>query len=108
VTVRDINEGTDDVLPVSSLFVFIGAAPHTDWLSGVVQRDERGFILTGRDVKGRVRAASGAERDRYLLETSIAGVFAVGDVRARSMKRVASAVGEGSIAVQFVHQYLSL
>jgi thioredoxin reductase (NADPH) len=108
VTVRNTEDGTDDALDVTSLFVFIGAAPHTDWLSGVVQRDERGFILTGPDVKGRVRVASGAERDRYLLETSVPGVFAVGDVRARSMKRVASAVGEGSIAVQFVHQYLSL
>ncbi len=108
VTVRDTRAGSEDVLGVTSLFVFIGAAPHTDWLSGVVQRDERGFILTGPDVKGRVRLPSGGERDRYLLETSVAGVFAVGDVRARSMKRVASAVGEGSIAVQFVHHYLSL
>jgi thioredoxin reductase (NADPH) len=108
VTVRDADAGAEQDLVASSMFVFIGAAPYTDWLGGVVQRDERGFLRTGPDVPGRVHLPSGAERDRYLLETSIPGVFAVGDVRARSMKRVASAVGEGSIAVQFVHQYLSL
>ena len=90
------------------MFVFIGAVPNTDWLGGVVQRDDRGFVFTGADLRGRVRTPAGSERDRYLLETSVPGVFGVGDVRARSMKRVASAVGEGSIAVQFVHQYLAL
>ncbi len=108
VTVRDLDTGRTEDLLTSSMFVFIGAEPFTDWLHGVVQRDERGFLLTGADLNGRVRTPSGAERDRYLLETSVPGVFAVGDVRARSMKRVASAVGEGSIAVQFVHQYLAL
>jgi thioredoxin reductase (NADPH) len=90
------------------MFVFIGAEPHTDWLSGTVARDERGFVLTGADVGGRIRTPAGVERDRYLLESSVPGVFAVGDVRARSVKRVASAVGEGSIAVQFIHEYLAL
>ena len=84
-------------------FVFIGAAPRTDWLDGVVARDERGFILAGPDAQ-----ADGwpLARDPYLLETSVPGVFVAGDVRARSIKRVASAVGEGSMAVSLIHQYL--
>jgi thioredoxin reductase (NADPH) len=93
---------------VASMFIFIGAEPRTDWLDGTIERDPRGFVLTGGAVPGRVRRPGRPERDRYLLETSVPGVFAVGDVRASSVKRVASAVGEGSIAVQFVHQYLSL
>jgi len=85
-------------------FVFIGASPRTDWLSGVVARDERGFILAGPDVP-----ADGwpLPRDPYVLETSVPGVFVAGDVRARSVKRVASAVGEGSMAVSLIHQYLA-
>jgi thioredoxin reductase (NADPH) len=83
--------------------VFIGASPRTDWLEGVVARDERGFIVAGPDVR-----ADGwpLKRDPFLLETSVPGVFVAGDVRARSIKRVASAVGEGSMAVSLVHQYL--
>ena len=108
VTVRDLDTGVTDELSATAMFIFIGAEPHTDWLEGVVARDERGFVLTGSDVsQRRVHTQSGAERDRYMLETSVPGVFAVGDVRSRSVKRVASAVGEGSIAVQFVHQYLA-
>jgi thioredoxin reductase (NADPH) len=95
-------------LKVAAMFIFIGAEPRTDWLAGAVDRDPRGFLLTGRAVPGQVRDPGRPERDRYLLETSVPGVFAVGDVRASSVKRVASAVGEGAIAVQFVHQYLSL
>jgi thioredoxin reductase (NADPH) len=93
----------EDVLDVDACFVFIGAAPRTDWLEGVVARDERGFILAGPDAR-----ADGwpLKRDPYLLETSVPGVFVAGDVRARSIKRVASAVGEGSMAVSLVHQYL--
>jgi thioredoxin reductase (NADPH) len=93
---------------VAAMFIFIGAEPRTEWLAGAVDRDPRGFLLTGRAVPGQVRDPGRPERDRYLLETSVPGVFAVGDVRASSVKRVASAVGEGAIAVQFVHQYLSL
>jgi thioredoxin reductase (NADPH) len=98
------NGGGDQVLDADACFVFIGAAPRTDWLEGVVARDERGFILAGLDAK-----ADGwpLARDPYLLETSVPGVFVAGDVRARSIKRVASAVGEGSMAVSLVHQYLS-
>ncbi len=90
------------------LFIFIGAQPHTDWLDGVVEKGDRGFILTGPDLQLNGRRPKGwtLERDPYLLETNIPGVFAVGDVRQGSVKRVASSVGEGSICVQFVHQYL--
>jgi thioredoxin reductase (NADPH) len=88
---------------VDACFVFIGAAPRTDWLDGVVARDERGFILAGLDVKDD---GWPLERDPFPLETSVPGVFVAGDVRARSIKRVASAVGEGSMAVALVHQYL--
>jgi thioredoxin reductase (NADPH) len=108
VAVRHRDSGEVDRVATRSMFVFIGAEPHTDWLDGMVGRDKRGFICTGSAVPGRVTMASGAERDRFLLETSLPGVFAVGDARAGSVKRVASAVGEGSIAVQFVHEYLAL
>ena len=93
----------EETLPVDACFVFIGALPRTDWLDGVVARDERGFILAGRDVAGNGWPLS---RDPHLLETSVPGVFVAGDVRARSIKRVASAVGEGSMAITLVHQYL--
>jgi thioredoxin reductase (NADPH) len=84
-------------------FVFIGAQPRTDWLDGVVARDERGFILAGSDAR---EGGWPLPREPYLLETSVPGVFVAGDVRARSIKRVASAVGEGSMAVSLIHQYL--
>ncbi|MDP2711829.1 MAG: FAD-dependent oxidoreductase [Solirubrobacteraceae bacterium] len=90
-------------LDVDACFVFIGASPHTDWLEGVVARDAHGFLLAGPDVRD---AGWPLKRDPYLLETSVPGVFVAGDVRARSIKRVASAVGEGSMAVSLVHQYL--
>ncbi len=91
-------------LDADACFVFIGAAPQTDWLEGVVARDGRGFILAGLDA-----ASNGwpLRRDPYPLETSVPGVFVAGDVRARSIKRVASAVGEGSMAVSLIHQYLA-
>jgi thioredoxin reductase (NADPH) len=108
VLVRRGDEPEPVAVDVASMFIFIGAEPRTDWLDGTIERDPRGFVLTGGAVPGRVRRPGRPERDRYLLETSVPGVFAVGDVRASSVKRVASAVGEGSIAVQFVHQYLSL
>jgi thioredoxin reductase (NADPH) len=101
--------GTVDRVPATSLFIFIGAEPRTDWLEGVVERDERGFVLTGTDLLhgGRPPKQWGLEREPFLLEASLPGVFAVGDVRHGSVKRVASSVGEGAIAVQFVHQHLS-
>src|ERR1700680_1032400 len=96
-------------VPANSMFVFIGAEPCTSWLTGVVERNERGFILTGPDLLKSGKRPKGwtLERDPGLLETNIPGVFAVGDVRYGSVKRVASGVGEGSVAIQFVHQYLS-
>jgi thioredoxin reductase (NADPH) len=95
--------GAESVLDADACFVFIGASPRTNWLDGVVARDERGFILAGPDVQG---AGWPLPREPYLLETSVPGVFVAGDVRARSIKRVASAVGEGSMAVSLIHQYL--
>jgi thioredoxin reductase (NADPH) len=93
----------EERLPADACFVFIGALPRTDWLEGVVARDDRGFILAGPDAAGNGWPLA---RDPYLLETSVPGVFVAGDVRARSIKRVASAVGEGSMAITLVHQYL--
>jgi thioredoxin reductase (NADPH) len=90
-------------LDVDACFIFIGAAPRTDWLEGVVARDERGFILSGADARGN---GWPLKREPYVLETSVPGIFVAGDVRARSIKRVASAVGEGSMAVSLIHQYL--
>ncbi|MBE9114404.1 FAD-dependent oxidoreductase [Lusitaniella coriacea LEGE 07157] len=100
------NSKTDEAqtFPAKSLFIFIGAVPRTDWLDGLVERDDRGFILTGSDIHSKGWML---ERDAHLLETNVPGIFAVGDVRHGSVKRVASGVGEGSICVQFVHRYLS-
>jgi thioredoxin reductase (NADPH) len=90
------------------LFVFIGAAPRTDWLDGVVRRDEGGFVLAGPDLLVEHTRPPGwdVDRDPWHLETSVPGVFVAGDVRADSVKRVASAVGEGAMAVTLVHRYL--
>jgi thioredoxin reductase (NADPH) len=96
-------------IPATSLFVFIGAAPGTAWLPASILRDENGFLLAGPDLRtdGKLPEQWREEREPYLLESSVPGVFVAGDVRHNSVKRVASAVGEGSIAVQFVHQYLA-
>jgi thioredoxin reductase (NADPH) len=93
--------------PASSLFIFIGAAPKTDWMPAELCRDSKGFILAGPDLKAQSPKSWPLERDPYLLETSVPGIFVAGDVRFNSVKRCASAVGEGSIAIQFVHQYLA-
>jgi thioredoxin reductase (NADPH) len=98
------SDGIESIEEVDACFVFIGAAPRTEWLAGVVARDERGYILAGLDAKGD---GWPLQRDPFPLETSVPGVLVAGDVRARSIKRVASAVGEGSMAVSLVHQYLA-
>src|SRR5579884_1215463 len=96
-------------VPASAMFIFIGALPRTDWLADLIVRDNRGFVLTGPDLIRDGKRPNGwtLDRDPYLLETNVPGIFAVGDVRHGSVKRVASGVGEGSVAVQFIHQYLS-
>jgi thioredoxin reductase (NADPH) len=97
-------DGAETLEEADACFVFIGASPRTDWLAGVVARDERGFILAGPDVREQ---GWPLRRDPQVLETSVPGVFVAGDVRARSIKRVASAVGEGSMAVSLIHEYLA-
>jgi thioredoxin reductase (NADPH) len=97
----------DEARPASSLFIFIGAAPKTDWLPKELACDSRGFILAGPELKAKSAGAWTLDREPYLLETSVPGIFVAGDVRYNSVKRCASAVGEGSIAIQFVHQYLA-
>jgi thioredoxin reductase (NADPH) len=108
LTLCDGTSGKTETVPAAWLFVFIGAAPLTGWLDGVVMRDERGFILAGPDLAAGGERPPGWQLDRapYHLETSVPGVFAAGDVRAESAKRVASAVGEGAMAVMLVHRYL--
>ena len=104
----DTGTGVVEEVPAAFLFVFIGAAPCTDWLDEVVQRDPRGFVVTGPDllVGGKRPRGWPLDRDPYYLEGSVPGVFAAGDARANSVKRVASAVGEGAMAIQLVHRYL--
>jgi thioredoxin reductase (NADPH) len=101
-------KGEED-LPLAAIFVFIGQQPRTEWLEGTVIRDSGGFVLTGSQLleEGKRPAGWGLDRDPFLLESSLPGIFVAGDVRHRSVKRIASAVGEGAMAVQFVHQYLS-
>ena len=107
VTVEDARSGERSELDCRALFVFVGADPHTEWLHGKVAMDSKGFLFTGRDVDGDDLAQYDGERPLF-LETSRPGVFAVGDVHSGSIKRVASAVGEGSMAVRLVHQRLEL
>jgi thioredoxin reductase (NADPH) len=109
ISVLCSDTNTLERVPASSMFIFIGALPRTDWLSALIERDDRGFILTGPDLirDGERPKGWALDRDPFLLETNVPGIFAVGDVRHGSVKRVASGVGEGSVAVQFIHQYLS-
>jgi thioredoxin reductase (NADPH) len=108
LTLCDADSGATETVPAGHVFVFIGAAPHTEWLSGTVIRDEHGFIRTGPDLltDGRRPPGWAVDRDPLYLESSVPGVFVAGDVRAQSVKRVASAVGEGAMAVTLVHRYL--
>jgi thioredoxin reductase (NADPH) len=108
LTICDRAAGTQERVKAGYVFVFIGAAPRTEWLGSVLARDPRGFVLTGPDlaVDGRRPRGWQLDRDPYYLEASVPGVFAAGDVRANSVKRVASAVGEGAMAIQLIHGYL--
>ncbi|MEU4557055.1 FAD-dependent oxidoreductase [Actinoplanes sp. NPDC023936] len=108
ITICDSKNGTKATVECGYLFVFIGAEPRTDWLGDVVARDEKGFIRTGPDLVANGDRPRGWDRDRdpFYLESSVPGIFAAGDVRANSIKRVASAVGEGAMAVALVHRYL--
>lgn len=107
IRLRSKHSGEIDDLAASSMFVFIGASPYTDWLPPRIERDDHGFLVTGTALGARRFPTADGERDPFLYETSVPGVFAVGDVRSRSVKRVASAVGEGSVTVQMVHEYLN-
>lgn len=109
ITIRNSRTGEEETLPAMALFLFIGAVPQTGWVAGVLERDEHGFLLTGPDLPGEGGRPRGwmLDRDPYLLETNVPGVFVAGDVRYGSTKRIATAVGEGAIAVRFVHEYLS-
>lgn len=101
--------GGEEELPLAAVFVFIGQQPRTEWLEGTVRRDPSGFVITGSEllIDGKPPAGWGLAREPFLLESSFPGVMVAGDVRFRSVKRIASAVGEGAMSVQFVHQYLA-
>jgi thioredoxin reductase (NADPH) len=108
VTLKPVHGGEPRTIAAAAMFVFIGVAPRSDVFAGVLPRDDKGFILTGEDlprIAGRPRDWI-LDRDPYMFETAIPGVFAVGDVRANANRRVASAVGEGSAAIYLVHRYL--
>ncbi len=109
LTLTDRGSGLTETAPATALFILIGAEPHTDWLPDSIRRDRWGFVLTGADLltDGRLPAGWPLERPPMPFETSLPGVFAVGDVRHGSIKRVASAVGEGSVAIRLIHDYLS-
>src|SRR6266511_3830398 len=107
LVLRDESTGRTQTVPAGALFILIGAKPHTDWLPRDIRRDEKGFILTGQDLAAGQRGESAPARIPLPLETSMPGVFAAGDVRYGSVKRVASAVGEGGVSIRSVHQYLA-
>lgn len=109
ITIQRAATGQKEQFPAASLFIFIGAQPRTEWLSGLIERDELGFILSGPDLlrDGKRPKSWTLDRDPGLLETNVPGIFVVGDVRHGSVKRVASGVGEGAVVVQFMHQYLA-
>lgn len=109
ITLAHASAGAISTVPPTALFIFIGAMPCTEWTANLLARDEQGFLLTGSDVMhdGRLPKGWTLERAPLLLETNVPGIFVAGDVRRGSVKRVASGVGEGSIAIQFIHRYLS-
>ncbi len=106
IEIRDRARGVTERRTADGVLIFIGADANTGWLPAAIARDGRGYVLTRADIPVAARDAT-LGRDPYLLETSVPGIFAAGDVRHDSMKRVASAVGEGSMAIAFIHQYLA-
>ena len=108
LTLSDCITSQTRTVPAAALFLFIGAVPHSDLVAGIVERNSAGFILTGQDLirDGKKPQGWRLQRDPYLLETSVPGIFAAGDIRQGAVRRVASAVGEGAVAVSLVHQYL--
>jgi thioredoxin reductase (NADPH) len=109
ITVRDSKANTEEKLPAGALFIYAGAVPYTDWLSGLVERDAQGYVIAGQHLNrdGKKPRDWPLERDPYFLETSVPGIFVAGDVRHRSSKGVTSGVGEGAMAVKLIHEYLA-
>jgi thioredoxin reductase (NADPH) len=107
LTIQHVITGSSQRVPADGLFVFIGATPHTEWLANAVARDQQGFVLSGPDLctADQCRPGWPLDRDPYVFETSMPGVFVAGDVRKGSVKRLSSAIGEGAMAVQSTHQY---
>jgi thioredoxin reductase (NADPH) len=108
LVIQNNDTAETETVPAAALFIFVGAKPHSDLVADVVERNHAGFILTGPDLASNGHRPKNwhLKRDPFLLETSVPGIFAVGDIRQSATRRVASAVGEGSTAVSFVHQYL--
>jgi thioredoxin reductase (NADPH) len=108
ITLRNQKSGDTETVPADAIFIFIGAVPHSDIVAGIVERSDAGFILTGPDLirDGRRPKNWKLQRDPFLMETSVPGIFAAGDVRHGVIRRVASAVGQGAIAVSLIHKYL--
>ena len=106
LTLKSTADDTEERREASGVFVFVGAVPHTDAVADIVERNQQGFILTGPELTADGGRPPGWDRDPYLMETSVPGVFAAGDARHGVVRRVASAVGQGSVVVSMVHQYL--
>jgi thioredoxin reductase (NADPH) len=108
IRIADRNTGQIETVPAVAMFLFIGATPHSDMVADVVERNQYGFILTGPEItqNGHRPASWTLKRDPYLLETSVPGIFAAGDIRQGAVRRVASAVGQGAVAISLIHQYL--
>jgi thioredoxin reductase (NADPH) len=110
ITIQDNKTRATETVPASALLIYAGAVPRTDWLAGIVERDEQGYVISGQHLMLEGKRPTGwtADRDPFYLETSVPGIFVAGDVRHRSAKGVTSGVGEGAMAVKLVHQYLGL